>query len=152
MNSTPSIRTVFASVLEEYAFMFAEPPAVGQHLTPPDAFHLVTIHYGGSHAGTVYIAADPGFCHSLHENMLGATDSEEEREAGAADALKELCNVVAGQWVTERHGTQGRYELSIPELRPGTREDWDRITGELGASPLLVDQEFTVVVALEEST
>lgn len=151
MSSTPSIRSVFASVLEEYAFMFAEPPAVGQQLSPPDEFHLVTIQYVGSHAGTVSLAADLGFCRSLHENMLGATDSEEEREAGAADAFKELCNVVAGQWVTERHGTQSHFELSIPELRQGTRDDWDRLTSELGASPLLVDQEFTVVVALEET-
>lgn len=150
MNNQVCVRTAFAAVLEELAFMFADPPPANMVINVPETLNLVSIRYTGGHEGVVRIAADPDFCLALYENMVGASNGESSRESEATDAMKELCNVVTGQLVTMRFGTQSHFNLSIPELSKATKEDWNNIAETCGAQPLYVDQEHMVLVALEE--
>lgn len=150
MNSQVCVKTALAAVLEELAFMFADPPPLNLPVVIPEALNLVSIHYTGEHEGTVWLLASSAFCLALHENMIGSSDDDTDIENKAADAFKELCNVVTGQMVTMRFGTQCRFTLSIPALRAATAEEWKHIVETCGVEPLYVDQEHFVLVALEE--
>lgn len=150
METQCDIPTLFARVLEEYAFMFAE--AAPQSPDAPEDASLVTVRYSGENEGAVCLAAERAFYHVLYDNMVGAADAAVHLEPAhydlqAADAFKEVCNVVAGQVVTARFGTQKKYRLSVPELRVTTREEWQSLLATGGASVMLVDQQFPVLVA-----
>jgi hypothetical protein len=84
-------------VLEEFAFMLAEPQPAGQ-LPPLEGKPLcVRLSFRGSISGTIGMALPESLAETLATNTLGLDVDRARSETFAEDAIKELLTVLAGQ-------------------------------------------------------
>lgn len=109
-----TLATIFSEVLANLAFMFTEEPTDEGDLST--TWLETAISYDGPHRGTLRFRCTREFTVHLAANLLGADPNASEAEDGAADAVKELLNILCGQFVTSVHGTGEIYDLSIPEI------------------------------------
>lgn len=110
-----TLATIFSEVLANMAFMFteeepAEPETACQWLE-------ASISYHGPIDGTLRLRCTTDFTVLLAANLLGIDPQDNDAETEARDAVKELMNVLCGQFVTAVHGTEHVFNLSIPEVR-----------------------------------
>ncbi len=115
--TTELLTDILGSVLQESAFIFAEPddepPAwEGEVLTARIAFE-------STRGGTLRILTTPGGAAEIAANMLGI-DPGEEADASARPAFSELLNVLGGAFLTRYFGTAVPSQLGLPstELVP----------------------------------
>lgn len=137
---------VLGRVLEEAAFVFAEPadePEAwgGPVLSASLAFEAVQ-------GGTLRLVATPSGAAELAANMLGIEPSDPEAAAQGLAAIAELLNVVGGAFVTRWFGTAVPSQLGLPatEVLPGAPPRRRRtcaaaVTLENGA-PLLLELDL----------
>ncbi len=115
-TATPKLRKTFSNVLSDMAFMFISDP---DETSPAPNYTLETrISYRGPHTGTIHLRCDGRFAAALAGNLLGLDAMDNEADQQRLDALKELMNVVCGNLVTALYGTDGLYDLTIPEVVP----------------------------------
>ncbi len=110
-----TLATIFSEVLANLAFMFTEeeptePAAGGQWLE-------ASIFYHGPIDGTLRLLCSTDFTVLLAANLLGIDPQDDDAETEARDAVKELMNVLCGQFVTAVHGEEHVFNLSIPQVR-----------------------------------
>lgn len=118
MNKTtsPQLRKMFSDVLSDMAFIFLSDPEEG---IPLSQYTLdVHITYSGPTKGSLKLRCDGRFAAQVAANMLGVDPNDASARQARLDAVKELMNVVCGNLVTEFYGTDGLFELSIPEVSP----------------------------------
>lgn len=104
--------TTFSEVLANLAFMFTAQE------NPDEAgsadWMEASIEYRGPCTGRLRLHCTHDFSRLLAANLLGLDPEEPEAAAKADDALKELMNVLCGQFVTSAYGSDGVFNLSIP--------------------------------------
>lgn len=94
MTCTPeTLAGAAAKVLEEAAFMFAEPVPVPAPAAPELSAQLTL---GAPLGGWVRIESPRAFAAVVAANLLGCDVGDPEAEAKASDGLGELLNIVAG--------------------------------------------------------
>lgn len=147
MKTTTELGPIFTRVLEEFAFMFAEDLPEGTTPEIPEQSSIVSVHFNGDQKGTVCIAAPQSFCLALYDNMVGLDDSP-DIDARAKDAFKELCNVVAGQVITECFGSTKVYHLSVPELIDAGPTEWEALANDFGGQWMMVDGQFVIALVV----
>lgn len=147
METAAELSRIFARVLEDFAFMFAEELPEGMAPEIPEQSSIVSVHFSGDQKGTVCIAAPSHFCLALYDNMVGL-DEGEDIDSRAKDAFKELCNVVAGQVVTDCFGSTKCYHLSVPEIIDATPQEWQSLVNDYGGHWMMVDGEFVVALVV----
>lgn len=135
------LMSVFSSVFEEFAFMFAEESEDGEPETGnPCPCVSAEINFSGKDKdGFLEIAAPKDVCDELAENLLGAEDEELPEEAGE-NALTELLNVACGYFLAEKFGTDEVFDLSIPGTRNLPDSEWDEMEGGGEFLMILVDE------------
>ena len=109
-----TLATIFSEVLANLAFMFTEEPT--EEAVADTTWLETAISYDGPHRGTLRFRCTKEFTVHLAANLLGAELEAAEAETGAVDAVKELVNILCGQFVTSVHGTNEVYDLSIPRI------------------------------------
>jgi CheY-specific phosphatase CheX len=110
-----TLATIFSEVLANLAFMFTEeeptePAAAGRWLE-------ASISYHGAIDGTLRLRCTTDFTVLLAANLLGIDPQDDDAQTEALDAVKELMNVLCGQFVTAVHGEEHVFNLSIPKVR-----------------------------------
>ncbi|MBN1344757.1 MAG: chemotaxis protein CheX [Phycisphaerae bacterium] len=118
MNKTtsPTLPKIFSNILSDMAFMFVAEP---DETAPAAKFTLKTrIGYSGPKSGTLELRCGGRFAAALAANLLGVEPNDSAADQGRLDALKELMNVVCGNFVTELYGADDLFELTIPEVTP----------------------------------
>ncbi len=115
-DATAQAHQVIEQVLEDAAFIFTE------ELEESDKPQLsswecraVALRFSGNPSGTVHLWADAGFMRFAAANMLGIDIDDPYAESKGIDALKELLNMVVGNYLTEVYGSAKVFELGIPE-------------------------------------
>lgn len=106
--------TTFSEVLANLAFMFTaqeNPDEAG-----PAGWMEASIEYRGPCTGRLRLHCTHEFSRLLAANLLGLDPEEPAAAANADDALKELMNVLCGQFVTSAYGSDGVFNLSIPVI------------------------------------
>ena len=113
--TTATLTTVFSDVLANLAFMFTD----GDQTDPsPEATWLeTTIGYHGPATGRLRLQCTSEFGVLLAANLLGIDSKDEDAQLKTQDAVKEFMNIVCGQFVTEVHGTDDVFDLTIPATR-----------------------------------
>ncbi len=111
----PTLTAIFSDVLANLAFMFIDE---SQAEPPPGPWLETSIQYQGAVRGRLSLCCPREFSETLAANLLGVDSMELEGAGPAEDAIRELLNVVCGQFVTARYGTETVFHLSIPEVRP----------------------------------
>ena len=140
---TSVLAETISGVLEVQAFMVAEVCEPAEVEEPVDACLSTSISFNGPISGTLGLIFSGELCVELAANVLGL-EAEEIESDDAADALKELINVVCGQFLTSFYGSDTVFKLSIPQVEEtdlgiwqACREDPDAVCLNVDYSPVL---------------
>ncbi len=132
---------VFCDVLMKYAFMFGDalpkdefPPGDGDYMQ-------AAITFSGHRSGALEISAPVDACVELAANVLGKDLDDDDSMDDAPDALKELINIVCGQFLTAAFGEGPVFDLLPPSISTMDETDWEN----------LVDNEKTVGFMVEDA-
>jgi len=112
-----NLTQVIIRVLEESAFIFAD--ALGCNEAPPrEEFSPVgmSIRYTGPEVGEVHIWAEEDFARYVAANILGLDFDDDTAIEKGTDALKEVLNIVVGNFLTSHYGEGLVFDLGIPVM------------------------------------
>jgi len=120
MNTVREIATqTISRILGEAAFIFTD--ALADGAKPSDATwdaDGVSLQFFGSPGGELRMWVSKGFACYAAANMLGIDgDSDDARRKGT-DALKELLNMIVGNFITAAYGDTPVFELGLPKNIP----------------------------------
>lgn len=149
MNSKTEeiIRESISTVLQDFAFMFAEAPE--DDALPMEPCVAVQMRFQGPFSGTALLALPQSLASELAANVLGV-EPEDETPESSLDAVKELLNVTTGNLVTALAGEEPVFDLTIPEAVPFDPLAWNALSGQPGTLVLLVeDRPMLLSVQLE---
>ncbi|MDP6699057.1 MAG: chemotaxis protein CheX, partial [Candidatus Latescibacteria bacterium] len=90
------LEQVIAGVLQELAFMFADPADEDDAVAPNEECIKATIAFKGPVSGDLGLIFPRSLCFELIANILGLEQEDISEPSDAEDALKELLNVVCG--------------------------------------------------------
>ncbi len=113
-QKSATLTAIFSDVLANLAFMFTD-----EDDAPPEAdggWSEASIEYHGCVGGALRLVYPKPFAIELAANLLGTDPADVDAESQAADAVKELMNIICGQLVTAMHGTGAVFNLSIPQV------------------------------------
>jgi CheY-specific phosphatase CheX len=116
---------VLCEVLEKQAFLF--PDKTPADALPKQAGNMLFAHikFSGSVAkGELGFYAPEDMCREIAANFLGVDDDATEAATQAADALKEILNMVCGNFLTALAGGSVIFDLSVPAAQVVSQEDW----------------------------
>lgn len=113
---------VAIEVLERYAFMLSDPPGEGTGpvvLSEPS--WIVTISFTGARAGSIGMVVSPGLARQASVNLdeRALAEGGDER---AQDAVKELLNIVCGNYLHRVEINEPIFSFTAPVLQIATRE------------------------------
>jgi len=151
-NSQTVIDEIFCKVLEKQAFLFPDktlaaelPPQSGNILCANIAFH------GDIAKGKISFYAPETMCQEIAANFLGIESDSEEAESKAPDALKEMLNMVCGNFLTDFAGEEAVFDLTVPSVAPVSKEDWSAVLSRPDALCYCADDYAIVcVLAMQE--
>ena len=139
---------VTSGVLERFAFMFAEEPDDEDDEWRGECIRAA-ITYNGSVDGELALAAPEPFCREIAANVMGE-DADELSEEVINDAVRELTNIICGEFVAALHGEVEVVDLTVPVLYRIDRTRWRELAAET-ESVLLFAEEQRIMVGLIES-
>jgi hypothetical protein len=140
MSEVPQVALARAleTMLEEAAFVFAEPAATPPRFTGPVL--LARLAYAGGHEGELALATTPRMAAMLAANLLGEEEGGAHTTGDDADAVGEILNMVAGQLAADLFG-EGPCALGVPLVRSLPAEEYSRFLANASAAACLVDEE-----------
>lgn len=144
---TGELTRIFSDVLEQFAFMFADPPesespALGEDLI------VASMTFRGPFQGALTLAAPRSMGPVLAANVLGLDPDDELVSRAPFDALKELLNVTCGNVLTAIAGEEPVFDLTVPEIEERPAGDWGSLHAADNTIYYLVD-DFPVLLHLE---
>jgi CheY-specific phosphatase CheX len=140
----PVLLEVVSDVLEQFSFMFTEPSegnlfnCFGPHLLQAQ------IVFKGSVCGGLSMFAMAPFCVQLAANVLGM-EPEDVSYDHAYDALKEVVNVVCGEFLLRVGGKKQVFDLSIPKIRKMPVANVREIMTLPGVVQVMIDEQPVLV-------
>jgi len=133
------IEEVFCDVLERFAFMFAEPVPLDELSFSESGFMKVGMSFAGELTGRIGLVVPGTMCGELASNVLGLDFGDEISEEQAKDSLRELLNVICGQFLTTYAGEEPVFDLSIPEVSKIEEDECKLLSEEDNTICFLVD-------------
>jgi CheY-specific phosphatase CheX len=103
-----------AHVFETSAFMSVFPWEDGNELPMPDI--AATMSFNGHSSGRLTLQLVSRVLDMLAENMLGEQPEGEDADEKRQDALKEVLNMICGNFLTQWVGEDPVFELSPPSI------------------------------------
>ena len=114
----------FSSVFEGFAFMFVEQEPDLEAPVPGACQQALIEFKSRDIQGSLEVIAPEDLCTELAENILG-TETDDLPEDAGENALKEILNVSCGSLLAGKFGTEEVFDLSIPETRTISQEQWN---------------------------
>jgi hypothetical protein len=113
LEPTPDLLAdVLGTVLQDSAFIFAEPVAEAPRWASP--IYSAELAFESVRGGVLRLTTPPRGAVEVAANMLGIDPSDPEAEAQSRSALAEVLNVVGGAFVTRYFGTKVPSQLGLP--------------------------------------
>lgn len=138
-DSSEILGAVFCEVVEKMAFMFSDVPEEGDDATGvSDAVRAFMQFHGPIH-GTIALAVAKGLCPEIAANSLGLETDDEDAVSKSYDALKELLNVICGNYLTRVAGEEPLFDLTVPQIEDLDLEQWDALVRREGTCAFLVE-------------
>ena len=128
VNYHAVVDEVLCEVLEKQAFLF--PDRTSAESLPPQSGNMILAYmrFSGSPAkGEIGFYAPEVMCREMAANLLGVDDDDEAAASQAADSLKEMLNMVCGNFLTALAGGSVVFDLSVPDAKIITKEEWDAV-------------------------
>lgn len=126
-----SLRKVGAYVLEEWAMMMVDPSEFSADVFDPQhGLYVAEVAYRGVFDGRLTLTCQSPFLENLARNVLGGEVTEGDvAEVIKEDSLRELANVVSGNFLVDAFGDTTVFDL--PELHV-CRKDYEQASSDLG--------------------
>lgn len=129
-NAKAAVESVFPQVLEELAFLFADPSDMSSVPGAPHDALKVSMAFSGALSGVLDMAVSQGLGSEIAANLLGVEPEDTQDSKAAHDALRELLNVTCGHVLTTVAGDQAVFDLSIPTVAPIEIAEWKRLASQ----------------------
>ncbi len=144
--SAPLLQDVLGRVLQEMAFVFAEPSPTP--LQWPARVVTAELSYSGPGAGTLRLTTTSELALLIAENLIGMDAGAPQSERPSADALGEVLNIAGGLLVAEVFGQSELSQLTSPrvERRDAEVSGQERMRS-LCRVRMLAEDEFPVELA-----
>lgn len=147
-NTRSRIGNVLFEVLEKQAFLFGD-PGEEPDLASVDAYLAASVSFAGAAMGRISLAVPAPMAAELASNFLGCEPDDPAAAAAAADACKEILNIVCGHLLTDLYGPTPVFDLGVLEAGPlaaGAASDWVAAEGGMAlsveGSPVLLRVEI----------
>lgn len=118
----PAIEAAFSQVLEQMAFLFADPVAPDDVGDPPEDPIAARMTFSGAASGAITLHTDRAVCSELLENITGS--QVEESPELENQALLELLNVICGRMLTRIAGDRPVFDLTPPHMLASEPDTW----------------------------
>lgn len=142
-----TLTKVFTDVLEQLAFMFADPPESDDPALEEDLV-MASMTFHNAFSGRIRLVVPRSMGPVLAANVLGLDPDDEMVTRAPYDALKELLNVTCGNVLTAIAGEEPVFDLTVPDVEELPREDWDALRAQDNTVFCLVDG-YPVLLHLE---
>ena len=116
LSGSALLADVFSQVLQEYAFLFADPIEKVSNSKCDGPFFLAAVSFTGRLRGTLSMAAPSAFACEVSAGVLGLESDSTEAQIGAADAIKEFLNVICGNLLSLMADRDSIFDLALPEF------------------------------------
>lgn len=133
--------------LEDWGMCMVEPREADVDLckAAEGGHYLATMTFKGLLSGSLFVLCQRPFMENLCRNLLGLDFDEEVSVADAMDALRELTNVLSGNFLTQAYGEDTVFELIYPTAREADDADIDRILSLPLVKCFEADDQFVAV-------
>jgi CheY-specific phosphatase CheX len=91
-------------------------PVAGEFDTSAEGVVIARVGFSGVIDGSVLISVVPEFSEVLAANVMGIERDDASIREYAEDSLRELGNILTGNFLTEAYGTDTVFTLGIPEI------------------------------------
>jgi hypothetical protein len=151
LDPTPELLAeVLGSVLQDSAFMFAEPTDEPEGWALP--VYSAELAFESVRGGLLRLTAPPRGAVEIAANMLGVDPTDPEAEVQARSALAEVLNVVGGAFVTRYFGTKVPSQLGLPhtevlEAPPSQRRTCAAILRLESGDPVMLELDLEPAAA-----
>lgn len=114
-----TLSQVSSRILEDAAFVFTD-LLDPQQRPDVDSWSAegASLEFSGEKKGVLHMWASEGFARYAAANMLGIDEDAEDAGQKGMDALKELLNMVVGNFLTDLYGEEPIFDLGLPEPLP----------------------------------
>ena len=151
MNDNDSLINVCCDVFESLSFMFGEAIDLDELDSESKIFINVSIKYKGSRAGAINLIVSDETAKILAYNILGIDEDEEDLPfESSMDALKELLNTICGQFITSRFGNKPVFDLTVPETKIISLDEWQKSVDSGNFLVLNFDDEPILIKSIIE--
>jgi chemotaxis protein CheY-P-specific phosphatase CheC len=134
------LRLTAEKILTEWAHMLVDEVRPSPELFTSDSnIYLAWADLKGVIDGSVSILAQDSFLTALAANLLGVDPDEVPSEAEKTDALREMANVIAGNFLTEAYGTDTIFDVIQPQVSEVAEEELNRFMGRKVVFSFLAD-------------
>ncbi len=147
-----TLQDVLSEILEQFAFVFAETEPAPVDSPREDVPLLTWIGFiGQRRSGRLTLAASQDLGAEVARNVLGEDDEGSLPRDANRNALQEVVNIACGNLLARLYGTEEMFELSVPECREISPEEWNNMAREEGMISMSAEEEpLLVLLEVEE--
>ena len=151
MNDNDILIKVCCDVFESLSFMFSEAIDLDEVDSESKSFINVFISYKGDRAGAIILIVSAETAKILAYDILGIDEDEEDLPfESSMDALKELLNTICGQFITSRFGDEPVFDLTVPETKIISFDEWQESVDSGNFLALIVEHEPILIKSIIE--
>ena len=112
------LKAVVERVLAEWAMMLVDPALnAAEAFDASQDFYEARATCEGVFTGWLVVLCQQEFLNTLTVNVLGLDGEDEIRESDRLDALRELANIICGNFMTEAYGADTPFTLPCFSVR-----------------------------------
>lgn len=138
--STDRVQATFLEVVEKLTFMFGEAVTSADLPATAGEYSEAWLTFGGALSGRLAIIVPTEMTPEIAGNILGLDPADVQPGEMMADALRELLNVISGHVVMALATNQADFQLSAPNHRQLTEEQWVALCEDPDTAPFLLDE------------
>lgn len=149
-----SLGRIAETMLSGWGMMLVDPSDSGNAIfDETEPFLLASAVYASVFSGDVVVICQQPLAEALTRNLLGLDFDADVSDDDIRDALKELANVVSGNFVTEAFGEEAVFDLPSIEVKTCGKSEIARFLGTDTIYYLADDMPiaFRVEIAADEA-
>ena len=131
--------------------MFGEAIDLDEVDSESESFINGSISYKGDRAGAIILIVSAETAKILAYNILGIDEDEGDLPSESSmDVLKELLNTICGQFITSRFGDEPVFDLTVPETKTISLDEWQESLDSGNFLALNVEDEPILIKSIIE--
>jgi chemotaxis protein CheY-P-specific phosphatase CheC len=116
---------ILSRVFEEFAFLFPVAVPKKELGEPPARSIEAKITFSGPHTGSLCMVLPRSVCTEVAANVLGTDPDDHMAQDRQQDAVRELLNIVCGQFLTQLYDDRMIFDLAPPSSRDLDALGWN---------------------------